>query len=961
MFKYLTQFLLIFWGGILVAQSSYHQRLYTLADGLPTNSVRATFQVEESYLWILTNSGMLRYDGTNFDPYTAFEGKNPLSNDYVGHTSSSNQAIVWSNQDVLLFENQRFKVIKSFKKDGKFGLPQSAFFLLDDVGVLTEKGILMYADSEQHEQFIQGAFWAATSDLMGNIWALDEKGIVWYFSQKKKTLRRVYTNIANQTIQNLQFDSSNIILSSEEGDWVYDRFGKWTFKTELKVEKKWKIENGILKKRDKSGDYQTISTSYDLSQNSDYPAQLSITMDGSVWISMEGLGLLHISEKPIQTLNLPLVASTNSIVFDKEEQAWVAYYENGVYGKANSINTASGLPTNDLYGLSVNQQNEIWIATTGGLYKKSDNRIESIGKSTGLPDDIFIARVLYEDMSGQFYVGADRLDKDAPHYGVYSLENGRFQFVTQTSPKATITALIKDNAGTLWIGTYNQGLFAFRDGVLKKITETEKQGIGGLYVDKQNRLWYGTEENGLGMIQNGKVRQFDTLDGFLMQSVWTILEDNQGRMWLSGELGIGVVNKNELLKSEKSSHISTFIFKNNYGTDNSCNGFQQPTGSMDAGGKLYFPCGSSINYINPDDIQIPKIKPIISNLQTESRNYLYAPNINLHSEERNLTFSFNTLNFNNSKNTPLFYCLERESPCKKEDWQGNPAIQTATFNDLAPGSYTFRVRGGMNMASGKIPEVTLKLNIPPKFYETLWFKVFVFFLFIGLVYAIYKYRLNQRYAKELELVRNALLNEFEIERKTMSANIHDGPLQDLSHLTTQLQKVQMQQEEQSEVLTKLVKNAQNLGTELRNISADLMPSELTDLGLDSAMRRYIKKYKERYPNLKIQTDLAEEDCKLPENKRLTLYRIFQEAFNNIGKHAEASEVHVRFEMQSKMAVLVIKDNGKGFTPPKNLITLREEDHLGLVGMQARCQSIDAIFELESEPLMGTKIQIKLTV
>jgi signal transduction histidine kinase len=96
---------------------------------------------------------------------------------------------------------------------------------------------------------------------------------------------------------------------------------------------------------------------------------------------------------------------------------------------------------------------------------------------------------------------------------------------------------------------------------------------------------------------------------------------------------------------------------------------------------------------------------------------------------------------------------------------------------------------------------------------------------------------------------------------------------------------------------------------------------------------------------------------LPEQVRLALFRIYQQALNNVVRHAQASLVSIRFELDAQQTLLQIQDDGRGFEVPKRWIELVRRGHLGLVGIVERAEAIGGRLEVVSTPGEGSLVRV----
>ncbi len=142
---------------------------------------------------------------------------------------------------------------------------------------------------------------------------------------------------------------------------------------------------------------------------------------------------------------------------------------------------------------------------------------------------------------------------------------------------------------------------------------------------------------------------------------------------------------------------------------------------------------------------------------------------------------------------------------------------------------------------------------------------------------------------------------------------------------------------------------QRIDTELDFLAWELRPSVLDDLGLAAALPRFVREWSEHHGVVVEYRSRGFTAGDLPADAEIVLYRVAQEALNNVGKHAHASRVDVMLETRDGEVVLVVEDNGVGFDPGKLASQLQG---IGLLGMQERAGLIGATLQVESAPGEG---------
>ncbi len=220
---------------------------------------------------------------------------------------------------------------------------------------------------------------------------------------------------------------------------------------------------------------------------------------------------------------------------------------------------------------------------------------------------------------------------------------------------------------------------------------------------------------------------------------------------------------------------------------------------------------------------------------------------------------------------------------------------------------------------------------------------------------------TQRKEMEAELaeVQRRLTDSREAERLHLAQELHDGPIQDLYAITYRLAELApiLPDEASQEQMTAVQAALQQVLRTLRAISVELRPPTLAPFGLEKAIRSHVEEFQKAHPELDVQLDLMPDGQALPESARLTLFRIYQQALNNVVRHAEASLVTIRLELDAEQVTLEIQDNGHGFRMPPRRIMLVRQGHLGIAGIAERAESIGGRLDIVSAPEKGTLIRI----
>ncbi len=222
----------------------------------------------------------------------------------------------------------------------------------------------------------------------------------------------------------------------------------------------------------------------------------------------------------------------------------------------------------------------------------------------------------------------------------------------------------------------------------------------------------------------------------------------------------------------------------------------------------------------------------------------------------------------------------------------------------------------------------------------------------------YEERLLESQVKLKELSEH-LQELIEEERQKIASGLHDGIGQSLSLLRIKLLKMKEQNNINSQFqnYADLIESLKSIINELKEISYSLKPKTLEEMGLGIALKTLADK-------VSVETGIEAEVTAVGEKTRLNskleiyLYRIAQEALNNIIKHSKASRFGIQLVISNKYIRLIISDNGIGFDT-ENILTNKFKLGMGLINMRERVETFNGKFKIDSAPDKGTMLVAEL--
>ena len=218
------------------------------------------------------------------------------------------------------------------------------------------------------------------------------------------------------------------------------------------------------------------------------------------------------------------------------------------------------------------------------------------------------------------------------------------------------------------------------------------------------------------------------------------------------------------------------------------------------------------------------------------------------------------------------------------------------------------------------------------------------------------------HARRLRILARQVMEVQEQERRHLARELHDEIGQQLTMVRMGLERLRpaIGETESREVLDATVGHVVDLTAQVRSLSLDLRPSMLDDLGLAPALRWYATRTA-KLADLVLDLQLDEEFPGLDAEVETFLFRIAQEAMNNLLKHSNARRLEVSLKLTADGVLLEVGDDGKGFAVDDMSEAATSGNGAGLLGMRERAALIGAELQVQSEPGHGCTIRLQLPI
>ena len=755
------------------AITQYRLSSWTTLDGLPQNSVGAIVQTPDGYIWLGTQEGLVRFDGMDFE---VFDRKNTDA----FRVSQVNQLAV--SPDGTLRMGTRGGGLVSYSA-GQFSTINTDNGLSNDVSmslfadgdgtawVGTYGGGLNHVltDTTISYQEDEGLFGPIVSvvnrDAEGRIIAGTPLGL--FYLDDGHFLKYDDPSLANEFITTFFIDSRGAEWFGMRDGRIARRYkGDYQDLSEapgmpggyLKAVAEdtegtlWFAFNGGGLVRYLNGTFSAITEEEGLSSNR--MTALMVGREGGLWIGTSG-GLNRLQDGKFTTFtSLEGLGHENvmSVHEDAEGSMWMATHGGGVSrlsgGLINNYGIEEGLSSENILTVESQQDGTVWIGTAdAGLNKVTPDGVTHYSKGTGLSGNEIYA--LHTARDGSLWIGTENGLSILSDVGIRNL----------TTEDGLSTPFVSDFAdhpeSGMWVATYDGGLLHVDGDSLYSFTTDDglyDDGILSLYSDSDGTLWIGTFGAGLNILRDGEILGVDGRQGFFDDTIMAILEDDQGSLWFSSNKGIFRSRKDDLLdvaygRSERVESVSYGVADGLKTAE--ANGGQQPAAWKGSDGTLWFAMAAGVASVNPSSIRRNTILPLIQieGLLADRKQIGISEAIELAPGSDRLEFSYAGLSFPAAENVRYEIMLEG----KDSEWTPAGTRREASFTNLDPGDYVFRVRASNSDGVWNEKGAELHFYLKPFFYQTTWFLIVS--LLTGLVAAFlaYRARIEQLKARERHL------------------------------------------------------------------------------------------------------------------------------------------------------------------------------------------------------------------
>lgn len=944
--------------------SQLNHDLWQAKDGLPHQTVQAICQTRDGYVWLGTHGGLVRFDGVKFTNFNHTNTEAIRDNRITSLMEGSDDAL-WIGTDgggLVKFKDNNWTTYTTDE-----GLPHNrvrAIFESRDRSVWIGTfggGLGQFKDGVFKVYRVEDGLadrhvLAVAEDRESRLWIGTRNGLN-SLENGKLTVYGARENLPRTAILKIITDNNGKL-------WVGGTHGLSRLEKDKFV--------GVKGSRDfPIRDVQTIFAD----------------TAGTLWLGTLNNGIARLAGDKIEASAARDGLSDDNVLAiyeDREKNLWVGTtsgLNKFTDGKFVTYTTKDGLAQNYLSTVYQTRDGSVWIgAANGKLTRFYNGKFKIYSAADGLNADFIGA--MRQSADGSLWIGSNN--------GLFRFKDEKFSNYTRLLPGSLVSAIYSigddvlvatgmtvsrlrngaltplegqpenlkyvssiyaDDAGVVWLGT-RVGLVKILNG--KATVFSAENGlpdavIQSIYDDKRGSLWLATRGGGLVRLRDGKFTTVTTKEGLFDNLLFQVLEDDRENLWLSSNRGIFRVAKSELndFADGKIVRVSSVSFDETDGMKSTeCVGSAQPAGWKTAAGKLWFPTTKGVTVVDPNNFKENSVAPsaILESVTVDGNLLPLDETVRLSPGADKLEFQYTGLSFVVPQKVRFKYKLEGYD----DDWVDAGTRRSATYTNIPPGDYSFKVLAANNDGVWSAAETKFDFALAPYFYQTAPFYLSGIGLFLFSGWLLHRVRVK-RMKKEFAAVLS--------ERARIAREIHDTLAQGFAGISMQLEagkemiydtpKLAEEHLDQANVL------ARECLDEAREFVWDLRHANEKNGNFAARFERLARRLT---AGVSLDFKVSGTPKTLSDKTELNLLRAGQEALVNVVRHANASRVDVEILFETRNVCLSVKDNGSGFDARQHL---DEDNHFGLLGMRERIKEMSGQIELQSKIGYGTQIVIKI--
>ncbi|MCP3136933.1 hybrid sensor histidine kinase/response regulator [Pyxidicoccus xibeiensis] len=762
-------------------------REWGLDDGLPQSSALALAQTPDGHLYVGTQEGLARFDGS---AWTVLDHSSAMPCEDVSSLLAESDGTLWvgtAGCGLLRYARGVFSHHPTRAKQGDDRV--NALERLPDgtLWVATDHGLAYHLPQEDGGFELTYVAALGTSSILalapaaeGGVWVGTLEAGLWRASVTGAERVSPPGSLKMVTALAADDDGTLWVGTREQGLWLRTSTGS--------------LEPGPAEAPGRI-------------------RALRVARHGGLWVGTDASGFGRLKRgRFTRAQDVPLNAGVVTFLEDTEGSLWVGTFSASLHQlrrpEVEVLGKPEGLPDDFIWGMYEDQDGAMWIGTTGGLARRDvDGRLTLYGAAEGLPP----GRVydILRDREGTLWL--------ATSLGLARLREGRFEVLPEKEgpPSGKAYALYEDREGSLWGATWS-GLarrkdgqwrvFTVADGLsrnnvsnlreapggglwlatsagLDLLTDTgvrrdgpEKalagRDVNGIFLDAQDPsiVWAATDD-GLARLDGRGVAVARKRDGLPVNNLLSVVDDGRGYLWVGTNRGIFRVAKKELTEffAGRATRVSAVTYGRSEGMRSvECNIFSNGSLVRTRAGELWFATISGVVRVPAAAEPRPRAPPPLHVTRVLSRGEPVDLEQGLPPEVPDVELHWAALTFVAPDKVRYRYWLEGYDT----GWVEAKDRRVAYYTNLPPGEYRFRVQAESTDKRWGPVETGVLLRRPSRFFEAPGFLVTAGLVVAGGMLGAYRWRVGRLRARQKEL--SARVEERTRELATANAELREA-------------------------------------------------------------------------------------------------------------------------------------------------------------------------------------------
>jgi ligand-binding sensor domain-containing protein/signal transduction histidine kinase len=647
--------------------------------------------------------------------------------------------------------------------------------------------------------------------------------------------------------------------------------------------------------------------------------------------------------------------SSGAIYVDPYDRVWYAPIEGGLRWMKGE---QSGTVTNDLLSQDViysiaGSKDELWLGRQqGGLtnlhFTGGSFAARTYTERNGLAQNSVYT--VHQNPDGTVWAGT-------VSGGISRLKEGKFTTYTVANGLAanTVTSIEDSPDGAMWFGT-SGGLTELANGKWRTYTTHDglpADNVSSILRDSAGTLWIGTT-GGLAFLRSGHVSVAGTGVEVLREPILGLADDHSGSLWIA--------TSNHVLRISRDGLVQGYLRDTDireYGLSDGLRGTEgvkrDRSVAKDLDGDIWFSLNIGLSAVHPSRAN-HEAAPAAAHVETvlvDGNPVALQGPVRIPPSQRRLMIDYSALSLVGSDRLRFRYRLDGFD----HGWSEPVISRQAIYTNLGPGSYQFRVAASNSEGLWNGAEATLPFRIEPAFWQAWWFRFSSLLCLAVLTWLIYRLRLHH-ISRQFDM----RVEERTAERTRIARELHDSLLQGFQGLLLYLQAAQhmlpTHPDDAKRALDKVLDQGDQALAEARSAVQNLRASAVVPNDLPQALAAIGKELAAPENTAQFRVIVEGKAQNLDPILRDEVYRFAREALRNAFSHAQAQNVEAEISYGDLRFLLRIRDDGVGIDP-KVLSQGRRAGHWGLPGMRERAESLGAEMEVWSESGAGTEVQLTI--